>query len=156
MQRHWQILGVAALLLYACGPLGCGPVGPFPGGKLRGETAPQPDDWSFSDDYKNIEVETDPQDPYSVTVWCTSHEGRLYIAAARGAESTWAANLLEDPRSRVRIDGKLYDQRAVRVTERAEADEVLDMYVAKYDFDLPTEEERAGAILFRMEPPSAE
>jgi hypothetical protein len=126
-------------------------VGPFAGGRLSGELAAEPDDWSFSDDFKNVQVETSPDDPYSVTLWCVTHEGRLYVAASR-KESTWAANLLADPRSRVRIDGRLYEQRAVPVTDRAEADKVLEMYVAKYDFDLPSDEEREGAVLFRMEP----
>jgi hypothetical protein len=153
MQRRLHVFGIAALLVCACGPLGCEPVGPFPGGELGGEVASEPSDWSFTDDFKNIQLETDPDDPYSVTVWCVTHDGRLYIAAARGTESAWARNLLDDPRSRVRVDGKLYDQRAVQVTEREELDKVLDMFVAKYDFDLPSEEERAGGVLFRMESP---
>ncbi len=41
----------------------------------------------------------------------------------------------------------------MRVTDRDEADQVLDAVIAKYDFKRPSEEERAGAILFRMDPP---
>lgn len=158
MPRHLHALGITAALIcvcvpVGCRPLGCSPVGPIPGGKLSGEAAPQPDDWSFSDEFKNIQLETDPDDPYSVTVWCATQQGQLYIAAARGTESRWASNLVDDPRARVRIDGRLYDRRAVQVTDAEETDSVLDMFVAKYDFDLPSEEERAGAILFRMESP---
>lgn len=158
MRRHLHALGITAVLIcvcvpVGCRPLGCSPVGPIPGGKLSGEAAPQPDDWSFSDEFKNIQLETDPDDPYSVTVWCATQQGQLYIAAARGTESRWASNLVDDPRARVRIDGRLYDRRAVQVTDAEETDSVLDMFVAKYDFDLPSEEERARAILFRMESP---
>ncbi len=42
---------------------------------------------------------------------------------------------------------------AARVTDREEIDKALDMFVAKYDFDLPSEEERERAILFRMDSP---
>ena len=150
MQRHaWYAAGIAATLLCACGP-----IGPFPGGALDGETGSRSvEDWSFSDDHKNIQLETAPADPYSVTLWCVAHEGQLYIAAARGAESTWAQNLLDDPSSKVRIDGTLYERRAVRVTDADEISQALDMFIAKYDFDLPSEEERKGAILFRMDSP---
>ena len=142
---------LAAALLCACGP-----VGPIPGGKLSGELVTQPvTDWSFSDEFKNIQIETTLDDPYSVTLWCATNEGQLYIAAARGAESTWAQNLLDDPRSRLRIDGKLYDRRAVQVTDTEETDAVLRMFVAKYDFDLPSEEERARGMLFRMDAPES-
>lgn len=154
MKRSLQqvrVFGIAALLVCACGPFGCGPVGPIPGGALRGEPASVPEDWSFSDDFQNIQVETAPDDPYSVTLWCAAQGESLYIVAARGTDSVWARNLLDDPRARVRIDGNLYDTRAVRVEDRAEAERVLDALLAKYDFDRPTEEERAAAILFRME-----
>ena len=107
----------------------------------------------FSDEFKNIQLETGLDDPYSVTVWCATQQGQLYIAAARGTESKWAANLIDDPRARVRIDGLLYDRTAVRVSDAEEADKVLEMFVAKYDFEVPSEEERARAILFRMESP---
>ncbi len=158
MRRHLHALGIIAVLIcvcvpVGCRPLGCSPVGPIPGGKLSGEAASQPDDWSFSDEFKNIQLETDPDDPYSVTVWCATQQGQLYIVAARGTESRWASNLVDDPRARVRIDGRLYDRRGVQVTDAEETDSVLDMFVAKYDFDLPSEEERARAILFRMESP---
>lgn len=158
MRSQVRAFGITAVLIcicvpLGCSPLGCSPVGPIPGGKLSGETAPQPDDWMFSDEFKNIQLETDPDDPYSVTVWCATQQGQLYIAAARGTESKWATNLIGDPRARVRIDGLLYDRRAVRVDDAEEADKVLEMFVAKYDFDVPSEEERARAILFRMESP---
>ncbi len=140
---------IAAALLCACGP-----VGPIPGGELSGERVTQPvTDWSFSDEFKNIQVETALDDPYSVTLWCATNHGQLYIAAARGTESTWAQNLLDDPRARLRIDGKLYDREAVKVTDAEEADAVLRMFVAKYDFDMPSEEERARGMLFRMDAP---
>jgi hypothetical protein len=140
---------VAAALLCACGP-----VGPIPGGQLSGELVTDPvSDWSFSDEFKNIRLETSLDDPYSVTLWCATNEGQLYIAAARGKESTWARNLVDDPRARVLIDGKLYERKAVHVTDSSEADAALRMFVAKYDFDMPSEEERERGMLFRMDAP---
>jgi len=138
---------IAAALLCACGP-----IGPIPGGRLSGELVTEPvTDWSFSDEFDNVHVETGVEDPYSVTLWCATNEGQLYIVAAGGRESTWATNLLDDPRARVRIDGRLYERKAVHVTDTAETDAVVRMFLAKYDFDMPSEEERARGILFRMD-----
>ena len=48
---------------------GCnGPVVLLPGGKLNGETRPVPADWAFAGDYGTAQLETRPEDPYSVNV----------------------------------------------------------------------------------------
>ena len=130
----------------------CEPIGPIPGGKLAGELVTTPvDDWSFSNSEENLQLETRPDDPYSVNVWFVASGPRLWVACARGVESGWGAHMVADPRVRLRIADKLYERTAVRVSDQAEIDEVVVLYKTKYDYQRDPDEERA-AVLFRMDP----
>jgi len=146
----------ARALTLACGMLAvtaCGPVGPIPSGTLSGDLVDAPvADWSFTDEVKNVQVETNPADPYSVNVWCIAHDGALYVAAGRGLESTWAQNLVDDQNMRVRIEGRLYERKAVRIEDAVEIEQVVQKLVVKYDYNLPDPEEREDAVLFRLDP----
>ncbi len=146
-------------LLFVCAA--CGPLGPVPGGRLSGQVVSTPvTDWTFLNDQPTIELETRPDDPYSVTVWCVSLGSRLYVGAG-GPRRRWANALLQDPSARVRVGGSLYPRSAVRVTDRAEIEAYVNALARKYpdtdaslqDF-LPLDAEPA-AILFRLDPPSA-
>jgi hypothetical protein len=106
-------MGIAAL--------GCnGPTGLLPGGGLEGEARPAPSDWSFAGDYDTAQIETRPQDPYSVNLVFTILDGGLYVNAG-DTGTQWVKNMTEDPRVRLRVDGVLYELRAERVTD---ADEI--------------------------------
>jgi hypothetical protein len=102
---------VAPLLVLsiACG----GPVGMLPGGQLRGEVVSEPPSaWSFPE--KGVlTLETRPSDPYSVNVGYTTRDGVLYIDPA--PERRWLANLRDDSRVRVRIDGRIHPMTAESV-----------------------------------------
>ena len=139
---------------------GCGPLGPLPGGALDGEPASAaPVDWSFSDAYDTVQLEVRPSNPYSVNVWCVAKGDALYVGAGRGAASTWAQALLDDPRARLRIGATLYDVRTVRVTAVPEIQAYLEGLEEKYetleadvsDFQAESDEP-ASAILFRIAP----
>jgi hypothetical protein len=96
--------------------------GPFvllPGGKLDGEARPAPSDWTFAGDYGTVQLETRPEDPYSVNVAFTVVDNRLYINAG-DTETQWVKNIAANPRVRLRMDGVLYELRAERVTDPAE------------------------------------
>jgi hypothetical protein len=96
------------------GALGCG--GPFlifPGGALRGEVVREPvDDWSFVSSWF-VDLETRPDDPYSVELNYVVKDGALYLDPAEGRR--WLDHIRADPRVRVRFDGKIYPLRAVLV-----------------------------------------
>ena len=97
--------------------LGCnGPTLLLPGGRLDGEAMSAPPDWTFADDYGTVQLETQPEDPYSVNVAFTIIDGRLYINAG-DTETQWAKNIAADPKVRLRLKGHLYDVRAVRVSD---------------------------------------
>lgn len=113
-------------------------------------TAPV-DDWSFASGEERLQIETRPDDPYSVNVWFVSHGSRLWVASVGGDVSGWGEMMIADPRVRLRIDGKLYERKAERVTDQAEIDEVVVLYKTKYDYERDPKEE-GQAVLFRMDP----
>ena len=109
----------SALFAVALGLLACGgPFVVFPGGALSGDAAESPPDWSFLPDAGVLAIETRPADPYSVNVNYVQRQGRLYVDPS--PERRWGQNLQADPDVRIRIDGSVYEVRAVLVTDPAE------------------------------------
>ena len=108
---------LALLVTAACN----GPLLLLPGGALGGETRPAPGDWTFAGDHGTAQLETRPDEPYSVNLAYTVLNGQLYINAG-GTETQWVSNMQTDPRVRLRIDGVIYELTAERVTD---GDEIL-------------------------------
>jgi hypothetical protein len=103
----------------ALASVGCnGPFGLLPGGRLDGASSPPPDDWAFAGDSGTAQLETRPDDPYSVNIAYTVMGGRLYINAG-DTETRWVKNIAADARVRLRLDGTLYALRAERVSDAA-------------------------------------
>jgi hypothetical protein len=86
-------------LLVAALALACG--GPFlvlPGGELRGEVVSEPvEDWSFVSG-SFVDLETRPDDPYSVQLNYVVKAGKLYVDPAEGRR--WLEYIRADPRVR--------------------------------------------------------
>lgn len=144
--RNALLVLFSIALLSACS----GPVGPIAGGALEGTPAAWPDDWSFTENVENILLETRPADPYSVTLWAVHTDGEFYVAAAED-DANWVQNIAADPAVIISIQGMLYSAQADIVTSTAEANNVVQAYLAKYDMD---EEEfrREDGLLFRLSP----
>jgi len=145
MKKRW--FAVALLLA-----LGCGPLVMVPGGELSGTVKPVPGDWSFTDSVETVQLETRPEDPYSVNVWGVAAGGGFYIASGRGESAAWAKHIAADPRVRVRVGNDLYELVAVRTADEAEMNAFLDAAKKKYEDFEPDESQRKEAILFRLEP----
>ena len=63
-----------------------------------------------------MQLETRPDDPYSVNIAYTVMEGRLYVNAG-DTETRWVQHMSADPRVRLRLDGVIYELRAERVSD---------------------------------------
>lgn len=85
------------------------------GKELQGKSFPYPSDWSFSNDYETIAVETRPNDPHSVTTLCFVHEGDLYVPAQKGSDKQWTQFVLDDPSVRLKIGEQIFHTKAERV-----------------------------------------
>jgi hypothetical protein len=97
-------------------------------------------DWSFTDKYPTIFVETRTWYgiPHSVTTSCVSHDGRLYLTSVyrEGAQfpgdKFWNRNMVRDPHVRLKIGNQLYDRTLLLVTDAAERQAVLQSKQKKY------------------------
>jgi len=137
-------LAVLALSL----ALGCGPV---PGGALSGAPTRAPAAWAeaLGGDRAICEIESRPADPHSIQLECFLVDGQLYAQSHRWAladwwpTESWAAIWLAHPEVRVRIGERIYELRALRVTDAALREPIL----AGRGYDpIPD-----GVVLFRFE-----
>lgn len=157
-------LGLAALLLVATALVARradGPVAIFPGGPLEsGELVRGPEpDWSFARDIPEMELQlVDP--PRSRTVWLLVHDGRLYVLSGYMKTALgrwwkqWPAEAERDGRAVVRIEGRRYERRAVRVHDPAVFEALAAEAHRKYGVDLTPEAIAAGeAWVFELQPP---
>ena len=107
-------------ILIMVSSLGCnGPFVLLPGGELDGDFERTPANWTFAGDYGTVQLETNPEDPYSVNIAYTVMNGKLYINAG-DTETQWVQHMTVNPLVRLRLEGSLYDLRADRVTNEAE------------------------------------
>ena len=148
---------VAALVVLRL--VGLDPHERWPGLWLRGEVVTTPvSDWSFTDRYQAIAVQTRSWYglPHSVTVTCTALDGPLYLTSVYqpGLEfprdRLWNKNVLRDPHVRLKIGTQLYDQTLTLVTDAAEKDAVLEAKAKKYPRQAGTDKSRV--YVFRVGP----
>ena len=110
------------VLLVFVARFGDGPTAILPGGPLvAGElyTGPEPD-WSFAQDIPVMEFQL-LEPPESRTIWLQVVDGKLY-AVSGYMNSTigklwkhWPMQAEKDPRAVIRIDGKRYERKIVRL-----------------------------------------
>lgn len=140
-----RIAPLIFLLVTACGPLVM-----IPGGELSGREQGVPASWDFAKDVDTFQLETNPEDPYSVNVWGIASGTDFFVAGAKG--SGWVERLQADPRVRLRIGEDLYALRAVPTSDAGSIERFVTEVKQKYDRDLdPADQE--GAVLFRLEAP---
>jgi hypothetical protein len=118
---------------FSDGPMEIIAGGPF----TSGTPVTEEPDWSFVKDYNTVEFQLlDP--PASRTTWIAEHNGRIFIPS--GYMTTWWGKIWKqwpiqaekDGRAILRIDGKLYDRRLVRITEGPEIEPILAELGRKY------------------------
>lgn len=104
------------------------------GGALTGEVKDPPADWTPLNDVEVVQLETRPEDPYSVNVWMIASGSNIYVATGKG-ETRWTRNIAVNPDVRLRIDGNVYELEAYLVQDQTEKIAIGNEYVKKYGVD---------------------
>ena len=146
MKKTAKMAGITLLLivggaLVSLRLLGYEPSDLRPGLWLTGDRVAEPvTDWSFTEDHQEIFVQTRTPYliPHSVTTYCTFYEGDLYLFSAyyQGGvfpdERGWNRNVMRDPRVRLKIGDRLFDQTVSHVADAETREAVHASAVAKY------------------------
>jgi hypothetical protein len=109
-----------------------------PGLGLSGEVHQQAvEDWSFTSDAYEIFIETVTSYwiPHSVTAWCVMVGDELYVSADDSDKKSWVENVARDPNVRLKIAGKVYEQKLVPVTDAATKASIDSGFEKKYDYE---------------------
>jgi len=105
---------------------GLDPKGARPGLWLTGNLVTTPvADWSFADKIQTIQLQTRTWYllPHSVNIGCAYYNGHLYVGSIYmrpGVKYRWNADVIRDPRVRLKIGNQLYDRTLSYVTDPAE------------------------------------
>lgn len=119
-----RCISLALFLSSGCG----GPFAVLPGGALNGPVEPTPESFAFARDAGTVQLETRPEDPYSVNIACAVVGDALYVSAGAN-KARWVENMEANPLVRLRIDGAIYELRARRVTDDAEMRAFADEWI---------------------------
>jgi hypothetical protein len=125
-------------------------MGPLAGRALSGEPTPAPADWSSVGDAETVQLQTRPNDPYSINIWGVAIGPDFYVASGRGPNASWVGHIEGNPDVKLRIGHALYELRAVRVLDPTELARVEAAYAAKYDMDAQ-DTQPGEAWLFRLD-----
>ena len=118
------VAALVILLLVAvlAARLGDGPTAILPGGPLEaGEmySGPEPD-WTFARDVPEMEFQL-VEPPVSRTIWLQVVDGKLYVVSGYMNSAVgklwkhWPMQAAKDPRAVIRIDGRRYERKVVRL-----------------------------------------
>ena len=97
------------------------------GGALEGPVADAPSTWELDRDSALAQLETQPNDPYSINFTYVQLDGRLYAYAVDN-RTNWVANIEKNALVRVRLQNKIYAARATRVTSSEELDNFASVW----------------------------
>jgi hypothetical protein len=156
---RWLLYAIVALAL-ALGVVAFaaryadGPVAMFPGGPLRsGDFVEDPAvDWSFASGIQEIELQSSGR---SRTTWILVVDGEAYIPCSLDYPpgKRWHQEALSQPDAVVRVDGRRYRRRLVRVDDPALRKRLIEAAVAKYSGGPVSDESRAW--FFHLAPPAS-
>lgn len=139
------VIPFALLCLAACSE----PFIVFAGGELSGEEGVPPADWSELRNEDTFQLETRPDDPYSVNVWAVGIGENVYIGTGPGG-TRWSDYIEQDPRVRLRVEDTVYPLLAHPVTDVDERRQVAQAYGEKYGMDRD-QNWLADALVFRLD-----
>lgn len=117
------------LMLSACD----GPLLVMSGGELTGTVSDVPFEWQLAEESGLAQLETRPEDPYSINLTYVQLDGRFYFYAG-GSKTNWVKNIEQNPLVRIRVNDIIYLGRAVRVTSEAEIARFAAVWVSRSAF----------------------
>jgi hypothetical protein len=129
------VAGAMLSLLSACS---IDPSDERPGLRLSGTAVSEPvEDWSFVQEIPEIFVETQTayRLPHSVTIWCVSVGGQLYVAASNPEGKRWVANVGRDSNVRLGVAGKVYERRLEPIEDPGTIQGLERAYSTKYGYE---------------------
>jgi len=130
-----MICAIVIALMAACA---IDPKDGRPGLGLTGEVHQQASEgWSCTEDAGEIFIETvtSYRIPHSVTAWCVTVGKELYVSADDSDKKTWVANVARDPNVRLKIKGRIYEQKLVPVVDPTTIASIDSGFVRKYEYD---------------------
>jgi len=136
------ILAITFTLFVGCDYL------PFSGGRLDGSDSAFPKDWSSTLEQEIIQLETNPEKPYSVNLWIVNINNTPYVYSGDNY-STWAKNIFEEKRVILKADGKLFNMEASRVLDAEIFEKFAITWEAKYG-NRPMNENYEETYLFAL------
>lgn len=130
---------VAVVARFGDGPMAILPGGPLEAGELYSGSEP---DWTFARDIGEMELQlVDP--PVSRTVWLQVVDQKLYVVSGYMNTGTgklwkhWPYHAEKDPRAVIRIAGKRYERKLVRLEpDHPALEAIVSEVVRKYDAPL--------------------
>ena len=153
------VLSVVALVIgarFGDGPIAIIPGGPLEAGELVSGAEP---DWTFARDIAEMEFQL-VEPPRSRTMWLQVHDKKLYVVSGYMNSTLgrlwkqWPAQALRDGRALVRIEGKRYERKLVRILDDRPLLEGIAAEVnRKYGAQLRADMAASGdAWFFAMQP----
>ena len=85
----------------------------FPGQALQGIES-EAASWEFARQFTILQLETRPEDPYSVYLQVIVKNGQLYIDAA--SQRRWHDHIKQNPAVRIKLGDFIYPASAIQVT----------------------------------------
>ncbi|MCH7742178.1 MAG: hypothetical protein IIB71_05895 [Proteobacteria bacterium] len=152
---------ILAILILAA----CEPQDRTPGTWLSGELVTTGvDDWSFTNEYSEVFVETHPWYgiPFSVTVVMATADGKIYVPsiytepADFPGSKYWNGVIARNPEVLLKIGDKRYPRRARLVTDPTEFEMAFEALARKYEFwrkAKDEEDKRPPFVLICMDVP---
>jgi len=125
MRSIIPVLSLSAflLILTACD-------GPFilaAGGDLSGTVTVTPNKWQLDEDSAVAQLETRPEDPYSINFTYVQLKGQFYVYAG-DTRTNWVKHIEQNPLVRVRVKHNIYPVRAIRVMSEEELSEFAGVW----------------------------
>ena len=104
-----------------------GPLGLFPGGAFEGVPSEHPFEPGLVSQGDEIQMQIPTDPPYTITTHAFVIDDALYVGADFNFPfNRWVHTVQKSPAVLLRIDGRLFRRRAVRITDRSESRHLLE------------------------------